>query len=586
MKTLKQQLDEATQHVALTKDEKADMRARLVEYMEYKPIRREAPNTQPARRIKSLPFFRVHHLSGALIIALVVTSSTFGMSMAAGGALPGDLLYGVKVNINEEIKTALLTSEESRVAWERERAERRLTEASQLAAEGRLDGEKQEQVSQLFAEHTEAVVEQVLAFEESDPVLAAEVSSEFEGSLDAHEAVLARLIVEQDEESDESARGLVEQVRTAAMEAGKMSDEAEEMVATADGEVTEEEEATEDATEDASSKVDSANMRERAAYRAQERAEELLTDAEALYAELDPESEMAAQVRAQLDSGNTHMEEGAQALEANDLSRAYSQFRSAAASFQKVVELLEVTSLFAVDIYPDSIGSDEVSDMTVSGDDVDQRAAMVQEARADAQERVAQARTLLLTQEGYDAEDIERANSFIKDAAAYVLRGEIAMLLDEHSDAINLFDSAVTIAQRAIELLERAGEDGDIQEVPTNNDDMDVEEPVVVDPIAPDALPVESHTITHTYKDGVHTYTGSVRAATACTAINTEVMVAESYPEQIRVIVTTASVQPANTCPEVPALVEFNVEARASAEAQFRGLSFDGRQLAWNLVEG
>ena len=56
------------------------------------------------------------------------------------------------------------------MAWEQERAKRRLVEASQLAAEGKLDDDAREQVSKLFAEHTEAVVEQVLAYEATDRI--------------------------------------------------------------------------------------------------------------------------------------------------------------------------------------------------------------------------------------------------------------------------------------------------------------------------------------------------------------------------------------------------------------------------------
>ncbi len=249
MSKLETQLKKATKHMVLVEEDKALMRERLVSYMEHKPLRREPVHgRRAATRLPLFGFFRTHHLSGALVIALLATTSTFGMSFAAGDALPGDLLYPVKVNVNEEVKGAFKISHESRIEFEQTRAELRLKEASQLASEGRLDSKKQEAVAKLFAEHTEAVTEQVQEVEESDPVLAAEVSTEFEAALDTHEAVLARLIVEGDDEGNKGAQQLVEQVRTAANEAEKLREEAEERMT--DDEPVQEEPVAVDATQD------------------------------------------------------------------------------------------------------------------------------------------------------------------------------------------------------------------------------------------------------------------------------------------------------------------------------------------------
>ena len=100
MKKLEQQIKQATECVMLGTKDKVLMRERLVTYMEHKPIR---THVRPAVHspLPLFTFFRAHHYSGALAVALLATVSTFGVSSAADDALPGDLLYPVKVNINE-----------------------------------------------------------------------------------------------------------------------------------------------------------------------------------------------------------------------------------------------------------------------------------------------------------------------------------------------------------------------------------------------------------------------------------------------------------------------------------------------------
>jgi hypothetical protein len=586
MKTLKEQLNEATAHVAFSTDEKADMRARLVEYMEYKPVRTQATTAAPTRALPAFSFFKAHHLSGALLIALVVTTSTFGVSRAAGDALPGDLLYGVKVNINEEIKTAFLSSEEARLAWERERAEMRLTEAGQLAAAGQLDTKKQETVAELFAEHAEAVVEQVLAVELVNPVYAAEVSGEFEESLDTHEAVLARLIVEQDDESDVEARGLVEQVRSAAIEAGKIREDAEELLAVdedeavADEQVESDEELSEEEIQD---KTDSANLRERAAYRAQERARELLAAAEELLSSMEPESNMAIQARMQLDSGNVRMEEGALALENNQFGSAYRAFRSAAISFQKVAQLLEAAELFSIEIHAEKeplVGEEEPE-----GDELTLR---TQDARIEAEERIAEAQTQLLTHEGYAPGDAAYANGLIKEAMSHVLRGDISLVLDDPHDALMLFESAEDLAAQALAFLIEAAEADGVTDVPapepgdgTPADVTPVDEPPV------DEIPGKKAgmVLRNTFAEGTHSYSGTVTLPTPCTVLETGALIMESFPEQIVLTLTTAAPEGDVDCIQVIDERKFSIDVQASPEAELKDVEINGEVVEWELEQ-
>ncbi len=71
-----------------------------------------------------------------LLIALLLGGS---VSYAAEGALPGDTLYAVKTEINENIRHALALSPEAEARLEAQLARERLVEAEALKERGELD---------------------------------------------------------------------------------------------------------------------------------------------------------------------------------------------------------------------------------------------------------------------------------------------------------------------------------------------------------------------------------------------------------------------------------------------------------------
>ncbi len=66
---------------------------------------------------------------------MVITAST---SFASEGSLPGDVLYAVKRNVNENVLRLLANTTQKRAALAADLVERRLSEATQLASLGRL----------------------------------------------------------------------------------------------------------------------------------------------------------------------------------------------------------------------------------------------------------------------------------------------------------------------------------------------------------------------------------------------------------------------------------------------------------------
>ncbi len=561
-------------------EDKGLVRERLVLYMEQRPL----PSTEAPRPIRS-PFsipsiFRAHHFSGALMIALLVTTGTFGMSFAADDALPGDFLYPVKVKMNEGVKTAFILSDEARITFERERAELRLREASRLASEGRLDAKRQATVSKLFAAHTDSISQRVQNIETLDPVFAAEVSADLETALSTHEAVLARLIVESEDQVNDGARDLIGQVRNATQEAGRIREGAEERIAATmeeDGGIQIAVVSDPGTTPEPSvatptlktitpptPKTESANLRERATYRAEERARQNMARVEELLELFPEESELSTQSRNQLLSARFLVKLGDEALRTHDLTRAYGFYREAGASLQKVAQLLEVANLFSIEILPDmSMAALRAGD---DADALDDRADIVREWHERVSEALRDIRTVLLTQEGYDLETVSQANARIKDATALLMRGEIAVILGDLAKAEALFMNSERVVTRAHEQLVIAGQQQNVRGVPVPEQPEGKVEGEEVESVS------EPLTIKHDVAEGTHTFAGVLSDTLVGCVINATGTVSVTTTTAISIAIETST--DAEVCDDAER--NFSVSVDAATDSSLVAVSING----------
>lgn len=125
-------------------------------------------------------------LAGMCMVVL-----SFGtVSSAAERALPGDILYAIKVGINEKIRTVFASTPEARAVVETQLAERRLEEATSLAAQGKLTPEAKTQVQASFEEHSEKAVLSIRELQVNNSPAALDIASGFEASLAARNAIL------------------------------------------------------------------------------------------------------------------------------------------------------------------------------------------------------------------------------------------------------------------------------------------------------------------------------------------------------------------------------------------------------------
>ncbi len=586
---IEKQFKDATKHVLLTVDEKRKMKESLVSYMKYKPIRNNGvfANKIKRKNVFVVPFFRAHHFSGAFMIAALVITSTFGVSFAAGDALPGDLLYGVKVNINEEIKTALLP-ESKRVSWERERAERRLEEASKLVLEGKLDAEKKEKVSKLFEEHTKSMVEHVRASEETDPVLVAEVASEFKDSMEAHEAVLAVLAVQNDDDSNNQAKDLIKQVQSATMEVEKIREDVEEKINFDNDEEKNENSDSGDEMKEqkqvlsSNKKSNSANLRERAAYRAKDRAKELENNAVDLLGKFDADSDLYAQAKKQIDFGKELVALADEYISNNNLSGAYNKYREASVSFQKVVQLLNVADMFSVEIYTTDNEEEylqelmeeksiEKEEVKTENDDVTNS---LNDLHKKIEDKIKEARSLLLNSNVDDKKGLNNINKHIENASAYLLRGEIAIILKDYKHAEELYDYSYKMADRSVGLIRMYPEN-------LNSFTQDEEDENTTANVGSSSSALF---VTHEFKNGIHTYSGASNLL-PCAYLNATATIATTSPYEIVINIKINKVEDENCMSASTTTKDFSVNIEAPFEAYLSKIYKDDTEISFEINE-
>ena len=121
-------IQEAASNIRLSRDEKQRMRVALHDDMKSQAFDVPSPILITETRVKSpYVFFNFLHLRvlAPLLIVLVVLVGS-GTAYAAAGALPGDTLYPIKINVNEKVAEALATTPQAKVEVHAKLAQKRL----------------------------------------------------------------------------------------------------------------------------------------------------------------------------------------------------------------------------------------------------------------------------------------------------------------------------------------------------------------------------------------------------------------------------------------------------------------------------
>jgi hypothetical protein len=177
--------------VQLSSLEKADSYAGITRYMKSNPLKIQKHPLQH--------FFALHRVGAmAMCAVLLMGAGGGGAVYAAEDAMPEDILYPVKLHINERFMGAMHRTPERKVEWDQRRLDRRLREAEHLSEHSGLTEQRREMLEQRiedrvdsFQKHIEGVPEERRAMLEEN----------FQNRFDKHQEFLEKL------ESGEVTRG-------------------------------------------------------------------------------------------------------------------------------------------------------------------------------------------------------------------------------------------------------------------------------------------------------------------------------------------------------------------------------------------
>jgi hypothetical protein len=256
------------------------------------------------------------------VLALAVLAGG-GVSYAAEVALPGDSLYWVKTDVNEKVGDALAVTSRAQVSWDARKVERRLEEATTLAADGRLDPRAQAEIESRVDESLTEFARSVSNVRADYPDAAHSATADFEAALRAHQSVLARFGANEEEKGAKT-----DAVVAVAAHAKVAADNVATVRASLEDEGEEKDSYFQTAAE---AKADAAKRE--------------VTHARTLIEGVHARENSSSQVEAQ---ASASLAQAADAYAKGDLSARRGDYRRAFASYQDAHEFAEEAKLIAV----------------------------------------------------------------------------------------------------------------------------------------------------------------------------------------------------------------------------------------------
>jgi Domain of unknown function (DUF5667) len=194
MKRFSEQLKKKSETIRLRASEKAELRSKIVAFMEYHPLPAAVKATPVPKgtkvflepyRLIAIPRSYIRSFVGVAALMFVVV-----IPAMAENAIPGDILYPVKVNFTEEIRSTLSTNSYEKVVWETTRLERRISEARLLAQAGKLTPAAEADVLAAVQTHSDKAKQQIESLRATDADGAALAQMTFATMLDVQSSVL------------------------------------------------------------------------------------------------------------------------------------------------------------------------------------------------------------------------------------------------------------------------------------------------------------------------------------------------------------------------------------------------------------
>ncbi len=213
-------LRKAGKSASLNSERKASFRGILANFMATNPheinLGKKANHFSAMGKFFSKPFF-----ASAFGIILILAGGA-GTAMAANNSLPGDVLYSVKLNVNEKVKTALAGTAEDKADVRLELIDRRMEEGLALSAKGTLDADIQIKLEALISRY-QSELKDIFASSELNEGqklgLITSSTARLEAMIRVHENALGRF------SNDEDSNRFKDNLQKKLEQSGKDSDE-------------------------------------------------------------------------------------------------------------------------------------------------------------------------------------------------------------------------------------------------------------------------------------------------------------------------------------------------------------------------
>ncbi|MBT3538638.1 hypothetical protein HOF40_00310 [Candidatus Parcubacteria bacterium] len=201
MEELFEKFNKSTKNIRLSNKERDQMDHIVTAVMDEFPIQKKVETKQKEKKVKIEKPFRFfgllpEKLAYVALMFVIVVGTGAGTAFASGDALPGEFLYGFKVDVVEEVKSKFLSSSQAKAQYASERVLMRLQEIQELIdTDVEIDDKIIRKVNEKVKEHSKGVVRATGSLQEDgDSEAIMDVIEDLQESLGAYNKLLLSLI--------------------------------------------------------------------------------------------------------------------------------------------------------------------------------------------------------------------------------------------------------------------------------------------------------------------------------------------------------------------------------------------------------
>lgn len=200
MEHIIKQLKNGAKHARLSSVEKEEIKSALFHHMSANPVNIHYSIPSPF----NIYNFRNKKSISALVLGGLLMGSS--VSFAAENTVPGDVLFPVKIHVNEAVRGATAVTQKAKAEWEIRLVERRLEEVEKLAVAQNVPVEVRQIAEQNLESYAGRVKNRIAKFEnDEDDEDALVTASLFSDVLNAHERTISELEDNDDDSTEVTA---------------------------------------------------------------------------------------------------------------------------------------------------------------------------------------------------------------------------------------------------------------------------------------------------------------------------------------------------------------------------------------------